>query len=228
MPSDFIGWLAKGDDLTLNANFVWGLCFPFVIYGAYKRFKQDYAFVVYIILIYVINIINPITDGVRQYFSILPLIIYFLIIGLDYLKSKFTDLNPTHMFLIPLIVIFFQSFIAEAINSKLRGNENIKEEPYSPNTAGLINFIYQHTTRDDKIIFYKPRAMRLLTGRNGFVVNTVAQIIDGRANFLIIRKDDKNERFPSISEIDEISTRLKIVYENHDFRMYKIATKLNS
>ena len=29
LPSDFIGWLANGDGLTLNANFIWGICFPF-------------------------------------------------------------------------------------------------------------------------------------------------------------------------------------------------------
>ena len=60
------------------------------------------------------------------------------------------------------------------------------------------------------------------------VVNTISQITDGRANFLILRKDGKNERFPSLSEIDKISTHLKIVYENSDFWMYKITNESNS
>ena len=89
----------------------------------------------------------------------------------------------------------------------------------------MIDFIISNTSVNDKIIFYKPRAMRLLAGRNGFVVNNVSQITDRRANFLIIRKDGKNERFPSISEIDKILTNLKIVYENNDFWMYKIISE---
>ena len=225
LPSDFIGWQANGEGLALNANFVWGICFPFVIFGFYKRFKQDYLFVIYIVFIYLINIINPLTDGVRQYFPVLPLIIYFLIIGLDYLKNKFVNLNPAHMFVIPLIIIFFHSFIIEAATIKLRDNGSIEEGPYSKDNSEMMNFIVSNTSPDDKIIFYKPRAMRLLTGNSGFVVNTVSQITDGRADFLIIRKDGKNEKFPSISEIDKISTHLKIVYENNDFWMYKIISE---
>ena len=210
--------------LILYGEFV----FLFLIYGAYKRFKQDYIFIFYVVFIYLINIINPITDGVRQYFSVLPLIVYFLIIGLDYLKSNFVNLNPAHLFVIPLIIIFFQSFMVESINIKLRGKGNIEDGPYSKNNSEMMDFISLNTLAADKIIFYKPRALRLLAGRNGFVVNTISQITDGRANFLILRKDGKNERFPSLSEIDKISTHLKIVYENSDFWMYKITNESNS
>jgi hypothetical protein len=165
---------------------------------------------------------------VRQYFPVLPLLIYFLILGLDYVKSKFANLNPAHMFIIPLIIIFFQSFIVEAVTIMLRDNVDIEEGPYSKENSEMMKFISANTSPDDKIIFYKPRAMRLLSGRNGFVINDVSQITDGRANFLIIRKDGKNERFPSISEIDAISVHLKIVYENNDFWIYKIINELNT
>ena len=86
-----------------------------------------------------------------------------------------------------------------------------------------MNFINSNTLPDDVIVFYKPRVMRLLTSRNGFVVSEVSQITDGRADYLIIQRDVINDWFPAAEKISTINNNLQVVFENTDFYVYRIS-----
>ena len=64
--------------------------------------------------------------------------------------------------------------------------------------------------------------MRLLTGRNGFVVNEASQITDGRADILVIQKYVINDWFSETEKINTLNNKLKVVFENADFYVYRI------
>lgn len=100
--------------------------------------------------------------------------------------------------------------------------EKYIEGPFDKEGLELFEFIRNNTSEKDVIVFYKPRVLRLLTGRNGFVVKTVSQITDGRGNILVIDKNAPNDLFPSSDQINSIKNHLHVVFENAKFSVYSI------
>ena len=208
--------------LTNISKTIWGVCLPFVLLGVYINREKDRALILFVVFMISIMIIAPYQGGLRYIFPILPIIFYFLLIGLREIQKKINGLNLTHFLFIPFIIIFLQAILIQSFNT-WRNNENIIEGPFDKEGKELMNFINSNTLPDDVIVFYKPRVMRLLTGRNGFVVNEVSQITDGRADILVIQKDVINDWFPEAEKISTIKNNLQVVFENKDFYAYRIS-----
>ena len=208
--------------LTNISKTIWGVCLPFVLFGAYINRKKDYAFILFVIFMLSIMIIAPYQGGLRYIFPLLPVVFYFLVIGLREIQKKINGLNLTHFLFIPFIIIFLQAILIQSFNT-WKISEHIIEGPFDKEGKELMNFINSNTLPDDVIVFYKPRVMRLLTSRNGFVVSEVSQITDGRADYLIIQRDVINDWFPAAEKISTINNNLQVVFENTDFYVYRIS-----
>ncbi len=207
--------------LTNISATLWGVYVPFIVYGAYIKRNEDYALILFVIFMLSILIIAPYQGGLRYIFAYLPITFYFLVVGIKKIQNHFTNSSLLHFLLVPVLIIFSQSILIQTFNN-FNNKEISIEGPFDKEGEELMNFINSNTLTKDVIIFYKPRALRLLTGRNGFVVKEVSQILDGRADILIIQKNAKNDWFPETDNIKSIKDKLTIIFENEDFFVYRI------
>jgi len=75
--------LAAGffDSLPHN-QVIYGILLPFILGGAFIRFKEDFHIIVYVLLGYTLFIVWPEWQGIRFIFPLLPFLIYFALRGM--------------------------------------------------------------------------------------------------------------------------------------------------
>lgn len=97
--------------------------------------------------------------------------------------------------------------------------------PYSENTRGLSDFLVRNVPVDARISFFKPRALRLVTGRQVIRV-TKAEHVDRAAYFVIDKRTSDGRREPNF-QLDPsfFDTKnpgsFERVFENDQFVVYK-------
>jgi hypothetical protein len=62
----------------------------------------------------------------------------------------------------------------------------VNDGPFERQSAELFDWIRSTTAPDSVVIFFKPRAMRLLTGRSALLVDNCSQLAKG--DYVVIRK----------------------------------------
>lgn len=163
-------------------------------------------------------ILWPPRQGIRFTFAIIPFLVFFGVLGLS--KAK----NLTQFVAIALIVAFIIKDIAII-------SDNIANDFKSPNTAGeaysneakdIYHFIANHTPKDAKIIFFKPRVLYLNTNRLAFHATTLEHF--KKADFAL----DVRWEWIETQMIHNLIVKLKaqdalnVVYKNKFFVLYKI------
>lgn len=201
------------------SSLIWGVYFFFFIFGVIRMKGQDFSLAVYVFFTFCIVIIYRYQAN-RFFFSILPLILYFVLNGCDYLQNKLNTQNISGVLFFPVIIFFSYGTLLQSVDAILK-MDTVIEGPFDEESIELISFVENETKKDDIIIFFKPRILRLLTGRNGFVVNSNKSIHDGRADYLIIHKNTINDQFPLNEDINLIASNNK-VFENVDFIAFKL------
>lgn len=163
-------------------------------------------------------ILWPPRQGIRFTFAIIPFLVFFGVLGLS--KAK----NLTRFVAIALIVAFVIKDIAII-------SDNIANNFKSPNTAGeaysneandIYHFIANHTPKDAKIIFFKPRVLYLNTNRLAFHATTLEHF--KKADFALDVRWEWIETQMIHNLIVKLKAQgaLKVVYENKYFSLYKI------
>ncbi len=198
----------------------WGICFVFVVFGIVDIKSRDIPLLFYVVFMIGILLIAPYQAGVRYIFPILPVLIYFLICGICSFEKRVFLQNISGILLFPVLVFFMYGILLQSTEALLH-RDKVWEGPFDKEGKEIMDFVSNNTTPDDVIIFYKPRALRLLTGRKSFVVRKISEIRDGRANYIIIHRNAINDLFPPNEEISALFEN-KPAFENNDFFVYRI------
>lgn len=211
-------------DVPVLSNFslvFWGICFVFVLLGLVDLKIRDTSLLFYVLFTMAILLIAPYQAGIRYIFPTLPVIIYFLLKGLSVFEKRFSAENASDILMIPVIVFFTYGMVLNASDALLHRTEII-EGAFDKEGEELVDFINHNTQPNDVIVFYKPRLLRLLTGRNGFVVKTTSEIKNGRADYIIIHRNAANDLFPANEEIAILFADEDMVFKNSDFSVFRI------
>jgi hypothetical protein len=84
----------------------------------------------------------------------------------------------------------------------------------------MYAFIKANTPLEGVIVFFKPRAMRLMTDRNTLASTECDRILLG--DYLVLsKKVGENLQIPP-EHIDECNLPLEMVFQNRRFVMYKL------
>jgi hypothetical protein len=84
----------------------------------------------------------------------------------------------------------------------------------------VYQFIKEETPADSVIIFFKPRALRLMTDRDTIMSTECERMPLG--NYIVLsRKVDENQQIPP-EQINECNLSLDEVFRNRRFVIYKI------
>lgn len=192
--------------------------------GLAARFTADLLFVLYFALYMLVIWTWPEWQGFRFLFPILPFFIYFAFQGI---RATLEKLNVTrnevfqqaaYAYLL-LIAALFAYHAGWNAYTNLSNNREING-PFDPLSIETYNFIKYNTPPESVIVFFKPRAMRLMTGRDALALTQCERILEG--NYLALsKKVGENLQIPP-DQIDECNLPLDEVFENRRFVVYRI------
>lgn len=195
----------------------------FFLIGAWTRFQEDQLLFIFFAFYYIAMLFWPERQGIRFIFPLLPIFVYFVFQGMKAIATKLPEKNRKiaagifYGFWLVIIGIFL-------FNSGDRAYANLKDHrkingPFDPYSSDVYNYIIAETPPDSVIVFWKPRALRLFTGRNTFMSTECDRL--PLANYVVISKKAENSQIPP-GEIDQCNLALKIVFENQRFIVYEV------
>ena len=215
-------------NLFFGENVIWKTLYPilltFFLIGAWKQRKQDVLLIIFFVLWLFLLITWPFWQGPRFIFPLLPIFIYFTFQGMKYILARLPEKHTRagqwvfHGFWLLTIGFFLFTSAANAyVNLQ---NERTINGPFDPYSREVYDYIQEKTPADSVIIFFKPRAMRLMTGRDTIMSVECGRMLKG--NYLVLsRKVGENQQIPP-EEIDACHLPLNEVMKNTRFIVYEI------
>ncbi|GAB4505208.1 MAG: hypothetical protein Fur0043_22030 [Anaerolineales bacterium] len=195
------------------------------IWGAIVRFKTENLPLLYALLYLVVLWSWPEWQGFRFIFPMLPIFILFAWHGLDFLLC---NLPPAWKRIIQMITrstltlitaIFLWNACANAI-ANLQENRAING-PFDPYSIEMFDFIKEKTPPDSVIVFFKPRALRLMTNRDAVAITECEHLTLG--DYLALsKKVGENLQIPP-EQIAACNLPLETVFQNRRFVVFRVA-----
>ncbi len=212
------------------APILYGATLPFVLSGAALNAKKDVHLLIYIVLSLALFITWPDTQGIRFLFPLLPFIFYFALRGmqatsfalLDYYRKAGDWL--TRLFWAGILVSFVVTSIGLARDNLARQRAP-DGGPFEDIAAEMIEFVKSNTPPDSVLIFYKPRALRLMTGRDALMVDDCAAL--GKGDYVVIRKKRGavGQVLPDTVATCNPSLQVTEMFDNEKYVVYEIRPK---
>jgi len=198
---------------------------PLFTVGFFRRFDKDGHILVYGALTLLLYVFWPYQDE-RFLFPLLPFYISFALTGLEGMAGAGRRDRRLHVLrALPVIFVIFY-FCWHSVASVHRNLLDGRMEPSGPyvtTSQELFSYISRHTDPHHIIVFFKPRAMRLFTGRQSIMTGKTAEL--KRADYLCLYLRD--DAYDQLTQGDvaglERSGRVLPVYQNRDFRVLRIA-----
>jgi len=205
--------------------FLFIIFLPFALMGVLSRWRSDYHFIIYSGFTLILYSYPPFIAGLRYVFPVLPFYIYFILVGWDWLSSILKDRNLRvvryfgNALLLIILLVGIASSLSLAIEN-LSGRRQI-EGPYDRSSTEMFRFITKNTGVESTIVFFKPRVLRLITGRRSLKALYCPNILLG--DYLVFHKEKDKERI-SIGEIQNCSPQPEFdpIFDNQVFTVYRI------
>lgn len=209
---------------TQNWKYLYYLLVPFVLLGAWHRWKQEVAFVLFFLLWMIVHITYPYWQGPRYIFPLLPIFIYFAFQGMRFLierlpeEYRLTSQRIFYSFWVLIAGIFLLKSGANAYFNLQ--NQRAINGPFDPYSMEVYNYIKEQTSPESVVIFFKPRVMVMMTGHSTIMSTECERMLKG--DYLVLsRKVGENQQIPP-QEIESCNLPLDQVLKNNRFVVYHI------
>jgi hypothetical protein len=207
---------------------VYGTTIPLALIGALRRARLDYHITVYMMLTVGLYVVWPADPSFRFLFPILPFYLSWVVASLDEPKASFMPRVPAAWGIairwVPIVVVllYFGRASATHVLDNLSRDRASLSGPFVQASQEMFAFVRTHTPSDSTILFFKPRILRLLTGRHSIRVTSVDQF--GSGDYLCYYRSGVWDSQPRRPDIDRLATsgQLQLVYENNDFGCYRL------
>ena len=210
-----------------HAYLIYGATIPLAIAGAIRRYRFDYHALIYLVLTMLLYVVYPTTGGLRYVFPILPFYLSFVVSCLeDWTAARpypWRALRTSFAFVSVLIVLAcFGRESARGALANLSRDRIRPSGPFTDTSADMFSFIVDHTETDSTVVFFKPRAMRMMTGRRAVKLYKVGDL--SRADYLTLFKPDemRDQVAPDDVRCMTEMGAIEPVYRNVDFVVYRI------
>lgn len=215
------GWFF-GD--SMGWQYLYFVVLAFALLGAWIRRRDELYFILFFVVWMLVHITYPYWQGPRYIFPLLPIFIYFAFQGMKFAVEKLSEKYRTtgqrvfYGFWIAIIGYFlFTSGSAAYVNVQSGRQIN---GPFDPVSFEVYDFVERKTPPDSVLIFYKARAMRLMTDHPTIMINECDGMLKG--DYLILsKKVGENNQVPP-EEIDACNLPLDKVFDNRRFIIYEI------
>jgi len=204
--------------------YIYYIAFIFFLVGVWAGRKEDTIFILFFALWMIVHITYPYWQGARYIFPLLPIFIYFTFQGINFVLSRFPVIEgPTrrkisYSFWVIIVFLFFLESSGSAYNN-LKNHRKING-PFDDQSSQVYRFLQKNTSEDSIVVFFKPRAMRLMSDRNSIMSMECDRVLLG--DYLVLSKlVGENQQIPP-EKIDACQLPLKHVFENRKFIIYLI------
>ena len=205
-------------------QYLYYILFIFFLVGLWIRRKEEPIFIIFFLLWMILLITWPYWQGPRFIFPLLPIFIYFTFQGMKMVISKLSVKYHTisqgifYGFWLLILGVFLFNSAARAYNN-VRNGRNING-PFDPVSMEVYSYIKANTPSDSILIFFKPRAMRLMTDHDTLMINQCEELFKG--DYIVLsKKVGENNQVPP-ERIDSCNLPLDNVFENRRFIIYAI------
>ncbi len=205
-------------------QYLYYFVFAFALLGAWTRRKHEPFFHWYFAVWMLIHITYPYWQGARYIFPLLPIFIYFAFQGMRFAIGKLPETKQMigqrvfYGFWVAIIGYFlFTSSSTARYNVQ---NGRTINGPFDPVSMEVYDWVERKTSPDSVLIFYKARAMRLMTDHPSIMINECNGMLKG--DYLILsKKVGENNQVPP-EEINACNLPLDKVFDNRRFIIYRI------
>jgi hypothetical protein len=210
------------DGLPL-ASFLFAVTGLAALWGVTQKARAELPALAFCLLTFGLFITWPERQGLRFIYPILPFYFVFAAYGLSDLarriKAGWTESAPAGVFsalaLLSLLVTFQQA------NWRLFTREEING-PFDPVSAEMFAYVRAQTAAESRIIFFKPRLMKLMTERYSILIEDCARIRE--ADYVVIHeKQESNGQIdPDKIKTCNPAAGLQVVFKNQRFTIYQV------
>ena len=201
------------------------LLLAFVVISAIRFGKRDLPIYGYCLATVSAFIIWPERQGLRFLYPVLPFLFIFAFCGMEQALSWLKTAWQKPAALVVTVFWVLLALVSMWVSVDL-GRANLADQrtitgPFDLVSAQMFNFLRAKTPSDSVIVFFKPRAMHLMSGRNSFITDNCDQLAKG--NYLAVsKKVEANGLIPlqELTSCDNVA--LKSIFENRRFIVYKI------
>ena len=211
-----------GENIFLQITYY--LLVAFFLLGAWIRRKQDLIFIIFFIVWMLLMITWPAWQGERFIFPLLPIFIYFAFQGMKYavgkLPRRYLQYGKWAVYgFWALVTVFFLTTSGLHAYTNLQNDREING-PYDSYSREVYDYIENQTPAESVIVFFKPRAMRLMTGHDSLMSMECSRVLKGDI-LVLSRKVGPNQQIPP-EDIGACNLPLEEVLRNSRFIVYKI------
>jgi hypothetical protein len=199
------------------------LSIPPVFVGIRSSWRESFPMLLYAALTVGLYIVWPYQQGLRFIFPLIPIYVYFLILGLRVFGQRWDGVSEFYMLpLAGLALAFAVSSTCLAYRNLSQGRPS-PQGPYTLQAREMLTFINDNTSLDDVVVFRKPRVMRLFTGRPSLMIDKMDEL--ARGDLLVLDRDLGDQRYQlTISEKESLlrENRMDLAFINEGFEVYRL------
>jgi hypothetical protein len=186
--------------------------------------------IAYITLTYLLYTLYPFDQGLRYLFPILPFYFSFVLSSLEK-YAEAGGAGPERwarrvICVLPVVLVLLYLGNASTVNAldNLAHGRGNRFGPFTETSTSMFSYIRENTAEDSVIIFFKPRAMRMMTGRRSLMITRVGEL--SRGDYVGVYRpgeesDDLDQISPGSVRCLTETGALRPVYANRDFVVYR-------
>jgi hypothetical protein len=232
IPAMFITPTSSYHYLIHGARVVYGVTILLAGAGIRKRYRSDFHMLAYMALTLLLYILWPFEQGIRFLFPLLPFYVSFVLTGLEELLSSVFGPGKTLWKTIsvsPVIVLLLGCTILSARRAfdNLNRNRDGRYGPYIQTSRDMFSFVAENTDPTSTIVFFKPRAMKLMTGRRSLMIDRVGELSRGDYVCVYLPGNGYNQVPPGDIERLAAQGGIEPVYKNKDFALYRLTKSIS-
>ncbi len=204
-----------------------GATLPLFFIGLVKTARREYPIVIYGILTMGVNIVWPATQGLRFLLPIFPFYLFFFLVGMEWVIRAMDGIDQWVVFAaaagcVLLVAFFFSRQTLKLDLANFRDHRETTSGPYSPASGEMFDYVKSNTDPSAVIVFFKPRAMRLVAGRPSLEWNNASELPPGQYLCLYRFENEGSQLSAADAAALVAAGKLKLIFENSDFQLFQI------
>lgn len=213
---------------TPGGHILYAASIPLALFGAFKRRGSDIPSILYIGVSLLFYSFWPEAPALRYLFPVMPFYVSFVLSGLESLRcipraGKVRTLLTSVCIGPVIFAIVFSGYVSfDNMRQNIRNDRSTETGPFEPAAREMFVFIADHTEADSVIAFFKPRVMRLMTGRRSIMIDRSDQL--HRADYLCVYLGpDAYDQLAADDLGNLLSTgNLRLMLQNDCFKVYRL------
>ncbi len=228
LPSKFLGLSVLGTLLQV------AVLLPLALLGVCRRLWPDRLLAVFAACHMAVLLVYPWQD-LRFILPVIPIYLYFAVAGAiegrALLARRFPRLaaGPSLAAVVFLpLAVYFAADTALAWAALARDPGFVRPGPYRAESRELFGFLRDNTPDAAVFNFMKPRVLTLYTGRRAILTLEPDEVIDGRADHLLLYTGESKSQAPArvnarlCAGLEAHPERFALIFRNRDFLLYRI------